>query len=1032
MNEVKGNVLENDDYSVDGPNTVKQVMYQFDGHAYTAILVNGTVSIDTDFGHLTIDSQGNYTYTITATLPNDHVTEDRIQYQIVDNDGDTATADLLLRMAPAPLINIVPNDSELGTQDLTVTEGPDVSVQYKVVVTGVLLEDLSFTVATYDNTAFASGNVPGRPDYVATSTDIVIPADEINALHEVVLPSNAIVNDSVFEQDAETFDTTIVMTQGAIDLNSDLNIVTTIQDDDFAPYVQIVGGTVSEGGGSINVEVKLFGSSAQAITFDYATSNGTAVASGAGAGQPDYSATSGTITFNPLVAAGPNGYAQSIFIAVAINNDTTYEVPNLENFSITLTSLGSPGSLDLGSSTLSATVNIQDNDQPPTLTVSNVSVLEDAGSVNVVINRIGGTTEAITFKLSTSDITTTAGSDYTSLDPNTIYTIPASNGNSSITVTIPIVIDGFVEPNETFGVNITPVSGTLSGTTNGVVTIVNDDVAAQANNDNVTVDPALFAAYNITLILDTSGSMDFTLDANTTVTRLDVLQDALNGAGNLLDTYYTLSNGLHINIIQFSANATFVSETNVTDQSSLDGVKNDINDLSASGGTNYANALNAAIARFAIDDVNSGLNGYINRSYFISDGEPTPDNEGDTTAWQAALSLYGVHSFTANISAGTASNTYLDPIATQTNSPLTFVAANDLSNLKDFLLSTIAVSGNVLTNDSSGNSGTASVVSYTYDNGLLSGTLGSVITTSLGGTFVLYANGSYNYIPAGDNAVPENEIFHYTIQDPGGNVSSAVLNLTLLAYANPVVLDLNNDANIELISAANSGVSFDVNHDGVKEQLGWVSPDDGILVYDPTHSGQVTDINQIAFTSYVDGAKTDLEGLRFFDSNHDGNLDVADQAFSDFGVWQDSNSNGVVDSGEYQVLDQAGIASISLTSDHNRESVSGNMITGYTTYQTTDGQSHLAADVSLSVGSSIIEHNVNNVVSGNDVLPESNALNFASLAESNTEHPSSNTQVNIPTNPTPVQVIDAASVAIQADVSVTVALQQAQQESAAL
>lgn len=1029
MNEVKGNVLENDDYSVDGPNTVKQVMYQFDGHAYTAILVNGTVSIDTDFGHLTIDSQGNYTYTITATLPNDHVTEDRIQYQIVDNDGDTATADLLLRMAPAPLINIVPNDSELGTQDLTVTEGPDVSVQYKVVVTGVLLEDLSFTVATYDNTAFASGNVPGRPDYVATSTDIVIPADEINALHEVVLPSNAIVNDSVFEQDAETFDTTIVMTQGAIDLNSDLNIVTTIQDDDFAPYVQIVGGTVSEGGGSINVEVKLFGSSAQAITFDYATSNGTAVASGAGAGQPDYSATSGTITFNPLVAAGPNGYAQSIFIAVAINNDTTYEVPNLENFSITLTSLGSPGSLDLGSSTLSATVNIQDNDQPPTLTVSNVSVLEDAGSVNVVINRIGGTTEAITFKLSTSDITTTAGSDYTSLDPNTIYTIPASNGNSSITVTIPIVIDGFVEPNETFGVNITPVSGTLSGTTNGVVTIVNDDVAAQANNDNVTVDPALFAAYNITLILDTSGSM--ALSAGTS-TRLDILKAALNDTGNLLDTYFALSNGLHVNIIEFNSNASFISQKDVNDLNDLDAVKNDIDDLSPAGGTNYEDALVEAIARFVIDDGNSGLNGYINRSYFISDGEPTSGNEGDTTAWQAALSLYGVHSFTANISAGTASSDYLNPIATQTNVPLTFVAANDLSNLDDFLLSTIAISGNVLSNDAAGSSGAGSVISYSYNNGANSATVGDIVTTLLGGKFVMYADGSYNYIPDGNNSTQENEIFHYNIQDPGGNQSSAILTLTMEAYVSPVVLDLNNDANIELISAANSGVGFDVNHDGVKEQIGWVSPDDGILVYDPTHSGQVTDINQIAFTSYVAGAKTDLEGLRFFDSNHDGKLDVADPAFSHFGVWQDSNTNGVVDSGEYQVLDQAGIASISLTSDHNRESVSGNMITGYTAYQTTDGQSHLAADVSLSVGSSIIEHNTNNVVNSNDVLPESNALDFASLVESNAEHPLSNSQVNLPSNPAPLQVVDAIAAAIQADASVTVALQQAQQESAVL
>lgn len=1159
VNQVSGNLLSNDDFSVDVQNTVKQVTFTFDGASYVVALSNGSNIIQTDFGSLTIDKQGNYTYKITAELPNDHITEDHIQYQIVDNDGDTSTAELLLRMAPAPVVTIVPNEGQANDDGgLTVTEGTDTSVQYKVVVTGVLLEDLSFTAATHDDTAFANGNTPGTPDYTASSTVFTVPADD-NALHEIVLPPNTIVDDNVFENSPENFNTVIVpsgtissssntsipttildddpapkvsidstltVTEGnpgdpihyatltitmtgssqdpvtfhyqtedgsalggtvpgvgnpdyvpisgditfgpsfngtqtatikvpiiddytyerlvnqqetfkinltPVDMNGAVfgtsTSVVTIKDDDIAPYVKIVGGTISEDGGSFDAKVELYGSSAENISFAFTTSNGTAVFNAGGAGQPDYISTTSTITFLPMAATAEGAKSQTFHVSIPILNDTTHEPT--ESFTISITPqgyvAGPPASLDLASSTLSATVTITDNDAAPTLSVGSISISEAASVAHVTITRIGGTTEAISFKLSTVDISAVAGSDYTALNPNAIYTIPAGNGNASVSVDIPIINDGITEPSENFAVNITQVTaGTVSSTTNGTVTILNDDIAAQAVNDTKIIDPSGFASYNVTFVLDTSSSMGTTTGPNGT--RLEVLKQALNGTGNLLDTYYALSNALHVNLIKFNSNADFVSQKQVNDTNDLGDVKSDINGLTSGGTTNYEAALDKAIARFIIDNGNgySSLDGYTNRVYFISDGEPNSGQAGNIAAWQAALAAYGVESFTANISAGTASNTYLDPIATQSHNPLTFVAANDLSNLDDYLLSTVAITGNVLANDAPGSSGAASVISYLYDNGTQVGTIGNVVTTALGGKFVLYADGTYNYIPDGNYATPENEIFHYTIQDPGGNQSSANLTLSLLAYASPVVLDLNHDGNIELISVANSSVSFDVNHDGAKEQLGWVSPHEGILVYDPNNSGQVTDINQISFTSYVAGAKTDLEGLRFFDSNHDGKLDANDRDYSHFGVWQDGNSNGIVDAGEYQILSQAGIASISLISDHNKESNSGNMITGYTSYQTNDGQTHLAADVSLSVGASMPIHSAADSIHANDILPSSNALDFSSLPQSNSQTP----QVVAP-----LQAIDAAPaavVAMQADASVTAVLQQAQHETVAL
>jgi large repetitive protein len=166
----------------------------------------------------------------------------------------------------------------------------------------------------------------------------------------------------------------------------------------------------------------------------------------------------------------------------------------------------------------------------------------------------------------------------------------------------------------------------------------------------------------------------------------------------------------------------------------------------------------------------------------------------------------------------------------------------------------------------------------------------------------------------------------------------------------PVVLDLNNDGEIELISYTDSNINIATllnTADNVNLAMGWVGPNDGILVYDPEGIRDVTDINQISFVSYTPGAHTDLEGLVAFDTNSDNSLDLHDEKYGDFGVWQDMNSNGLVDEGEYATLAERGIVSLSLASDHQTEVIAENLIYGYTSYETEDGQEHLAADVGL-------------------------------------------------------------------------------------
>ena len=61
--------------------------------------------------------------------------------------------------------------------------------------------------------------------------------------------------------------------------------------------------------------------------------------------------------------------------------------------------------------------------------------------------------------------------------------------------------------------------------------------------------------------------------------------------------------------------------------------------------------------------------------------------------------------------------------------------------------------------------------------------------------------------------------------------------LDVLLATSPIVLDLNGDG-VHTTSAA-QGVSFDLNATGHAHQVGWVSSQDGLLVMDRNHDGQI-------------------------------------------------------------------------------------------------------------------------------------------------------------------------------------------------
>ncbi|WP_295409661.1 hypothetical protein [uncultured Thiocystis sp.] len=180
----------------------------------------------------------------------------------------------------------------------------------------------------------------------------------------------------------------------------------------------------------------------------------------------------------------------------------------------------------------------------------------------------------------------------------------------------------------------------------------------------------------------------------------------------------------------------------------------------------------------------------------------------------------------------------------------------------------------------------------------------------------------------------------------------------LAALASPIMLDLDRDG-IETLSL-NPGVQFDLRATGQATRNGWVGPDDGLLVRDLNDNGRIDDGTELfgTATRLANGEKG-AEGyvaLRELDSNGDGAITAADEAWSELKVWQDSNSDGVSQAGELKSLtDDIGIKRLDLNAqtpfDSNGNPVynNGNWVGLVSSFETLDGQTHEMADVWFKV-----------------------------------------------------------------------------------
>jgi hypothetical protein len=309
----------------------------------------------------------------------------------------------------------------------------------------------TFQIDFYTNAAVdPSGNGEGAQFFntIAVSTDANGNAT-INATFPAGLPSGRVITSTATDPNGNTSEFSAIDSAGAAgSLQFTVSSIAVIEDI-----------------GALTVTVVRTGGSTGNLTVEYATADGSAKAG------EDYTATSGTLNFA--------GGETSKTFQIPISDDSTTETDELFTVALrnpsTLESLGSPSTM---------IVTLQDRSITPLLTISSPSVIEgNTGSTTdmlFTLNLSAATGRTVSGNFATGNFSAFGGVKCNNNDG--VDYVSNSGAFSfqpgSTTFTIPVTICG--DPNaeaiETFRVTLSNISGAGVIFSQGVGSIVDDDV----------------------------------------------------------------------------------------------------------------------------------------------------------------------------------------------------------------------------------------------------------------------------------------------------------------------------------------------------------------------------------------------------------------------------------------------------------------------------------------------------------------------------------------------------------------------------
>lgn len=389
---------------------------------------SGTIAADSKSATITIPIKGDliqestetFTVTISSTTP---LYDSTAIGTISDNDTRS-----------------------IAIGNATVTEGSN------AVLTVALTGNTASVPLTFNYTT-GGGTATAGSDYTAyTNQSASIPAGATSTT--ISIPT---VNDTLVES-TETFNVTLSNTAGTTGITTATGTVTLNDNDKYILTLSPATWSTPESNSgttpaTYTVTVNQAIPTGQTITVNYSVGGGTATSG------TDYTATSGTLTFNP-------GDTSKTF-DVPIKGDTTPEQD--ETYIVTLSNPSA--NAQLGTSSATGTIT---NDDSGTLTISQsgTTISEGGGSKTYTVTLSPAPTSAVSVIVSTSNGSATGGGvDFSS----TSQTLNFAIGVTTKTYTVSIVDDAIQENDETFTVNLSsPVNATI-GTGSVMTTITDND-----------------------------------------------------------------------------------------------------------------------------------------------------------------------------------------------------------------------------------------------------------------------------------------------------------------------------------------------------------------------------------------------------------------------------------------------------------------------------------------------------------------------------------------------------------------------------
>jgi len=292
--------------------------------------------------------------------------------------------------------------------------------------------------------------------------------------------------DKIAEKD-ETFTLRLIAPTNATLANA--QATGTILDDDGPERIRIVDAQMSEGNSGfhdLGFLIQLSRPATSPVTVNFATSNGPATLN-------DFVSETGMLTF----AKGQS----SKIIKVPIVGDTFPE--SNEAFFV---DLSSPTGASLAHSRGMGVILNDDFPKNPVsapgISIDSVSMNEgNAGITSAVfhVTLSKAPKQTVLVAYSTGDGTATGGSDY-QIVSGVLSFVP---GQTLQTISVPIIGDTVVEPDETFTVNLTAAALADIATPRGTGTILNDDVPTGLSVNDVAVsepqDTNAIATFTVTL-----------------------------------------------------------------------------------------------------------------------------------------------------------------------------------------------------------------------------------------------------------------------------------------------------------------------------------------------------------------------------------------------------------------------------------------------------------------------------------------------------------------------------------------------------